>query len=154
MKRISIAALSLAAILAVACGGSEKKADGGAGGAAGKPLVIAFDTSPTNLDARVGADQASGRVFDLIYAGLVKFTPESGHAPDLAEKWEIAPDGKTMTFHLRPNLKFQDGRPLTAKDVEYTYTSMMAEAFNSPKKSGYSTVESFQATDDSTFVIR
>ncbi len=120
MRRISIAALSLAAMLALACGGgSEKKAGGGA---AEKALVIAFDTSPTNLDARVGSDQASGRVFDLIYAGLVKFTPESGHAPDLAEAWEVSPDGKTMTFHLRPNVKFQDGRPLTAKDVEYTYT--------------------------------
>lgn len=151
MRRISIAALSLAAMLALACGGgSEKKAGGGA---AEKALVIAFDTSPTNLDARVGSDQASGRVFDLIYAGLVKFTPESGHAPDLAEAWEVSPDGKTMTFHLRPNVKFQDGRPLTAKDVEYTYTSLMADAFNSPKKSGYSTVESFQAVDDRTFVI-
>ncbi len=154
MKRISIAALALAAAFAVACGGGSETKEAGGAAPGDKPLVIAFDTSPTNLDARVGADQASGRVFDLIYASLVKFTPESGHAPDLAERWEVAPDGRTMTFHLRPNLKFQDGRPLTAKDVEYTYTSMMAEAFNSPKKSGYATVESFQAVDDRTFVIR
>jgi peptide/nickel transport system substrate-binding protein len=153
MKRFSIAAAALAAALTIACGGGSEKSAGGAGDTAGKPLVIAFDTSPTNLDARVGADQASGRVFDLVYAGLVKFTPESGHAPDLAEKWEIAPDGKTLTFHLRPNLKFQDGRPLTAKDVEFTYTSMMAESFNSPKKSGYASVASFKAVDDRTFVI-
>jgi peptide/nickel transport system substrate-binding protein len=153
MKRISIAALSLAAMFAFACGGSERGAGAGAA-AADKPLVVAFDTSPTNLDARVGNDQASGRVFDLIYAGLVKFTPESGHAPDVAERWEVAEDGRTMTFHLRPNLTFQDGRPLTAKDVQYTYTSLMEDAFNSPKKSGYSSVASFEAPDDRTFIIR
>lgn len=151
MKRLVLACLAVAALVPLACGKSEQPAGGGGGE---KELVIVFDTSPTNLDSRVGNDQGSGRVFDLIYAGLVKFTPESDHAPDLAERWEIAEDKMSITFHLRPNLTFQDGRPLTARDVEYTYTSLMDDAFNSPKKSGYASVESFEAVDDRTFVIR
>lgn len=150
MKRLLMTAATMLALFPVACGDREQRT----GDAAARPMVIAFDTAPTHLDSRIGNDQASGRIFDLIYAGLVKFTVDSGHAPDLAERWEVSEDGRTITFHLRPNLTFQDGRPLTAKDVEYTYESLMADEFNSPKKSGYAAVESFEAPDDRTFVIR
>lgn len=149
MKRGLMAIVTLFAALALACGGSEQQTGSEGSG----EMVIAFDTAPTNLDSRIGNDQASGRIFDLVYAGLVKFTPESGHAPDLAERWEVSEDGRTITFHLRPNLTFQDGRPLTARDVQHTYASLMDEEFNSPKKSGYATVASFEAVDDRTFVI-
>ena len=109
-KRISIlTALMMAATLTMACGGRGERATNGGGG--GRELVIALDNAPTHLDSRVGNDSASGRLMDLIYAGLVKFTPEAGHAPDLAERWEINEEEKTITFHLRPNLTFQDGRP-------------------------------------------
>ncbi|HVR43035.1 MAG TPA: ABC transporter substrate-binding protein [Thermoanaerobaculia bacterium] len=151
MHRITFRGLGLAALLlAVACGGTESRT----GAAEGRELVIAFDTSPTHLDSRIGNDQGSGRVFDLVYAGLVKFTTESDHAPDLAERWDVAEDGMTITFHLRPHLTFQDGRPLTARDVLYTYESLMADELNSPKKSGYASVAAFEAPDDRTFVIR
>jgi peptide/nickel transport system substrate-binding protein len=153
-KRISIlAALLMVATLMMACGGrGERATRGGAGG--GRELVIALDNAPTHLDSRVGNDSASGRLMDLIYAGLVKFTPEAGHDPDLAERWEISEEQRTITFHLRPNLTFQDGRPLTARDVLFTYQSLMAEDFDSPKKSGYTSVTAFEAPDDRTFVIR
>lgn len=147
------AAVVVSVVLVLACGGREGGGGSAGGGRGGNDLVIAFDNSPTNLDIRVGNDQVSGRIFDLAYAGLVKVTPNSDYAPDLAERWET-PDPKTIIFHMRPNLKFQDGRPLTAKDVEFTYKSMMAENFDSPKKSGYATVASFEAPDDKTFIIR
>lgn len=149
-KRLSIlAALVLAATLMMACGGRSERATGG-----GRDLVIALDNAPTHLDSRVGNDSASGRLMDLIYAGLVKFNPQAGHDPDLAERWEISEETKSITFHLRPNLTFQDGRALTARDVLFTYQSLMAEEFDSPKKSGYTAVTAFEAPDDRTFVIR
>ncbi len=150
MKQTFLVMTLFAALVAAGCGGGERQA----APAGERELVIAFDTAPTNLDARVGNDQASGRIFDLIYAGLVRFTPQADHAPDVAERWEVSEDGLTLTFHLRPNLTFHDGRPLTAQDVLYTYESLMAEDFNSPKKSGYASVASFEAPDDRTFVIR
>ncbi|MGA7613909.1 MAG: ABC transporter substrate-binding protein [Thermoanaerobaculia bacterium] len=144
-------ALALPFFLFACGGGGGGENPTGAGG--GKELVIAFETSPTNLDSRVGNDQASGRVFDLIYSGLIKVTPDSNYAPDLAESWET-PDNKTIVFHLRPNLKFQNGQPLTAKDVKWTYDSLMAENFVTSKKSGYATVDHIEAPDARTVIFK
>lgn len=154
MRRMNGAlVLSMMVVLSAACGGAEKKNGGGGGADGNKSLVIAADTSPTNLDVRVGADQGSGRIYDLVYGGLVQISTKGDYLPDVAERWET-PDDKTIIFHLRPNVKFQDGRPLTSKDVKWTFESMLAEDFKSPKKSGYATVASFEAPDDTTFIIR
>ena len=136
--------------LLVACGGGEKKA----GGAADKnTLVIALKSSPTNLDSRVGADNASGRLFDLVYSGLVRVTPNFDYAPDVAEKWET-PDDKTIVFHLNPNAKFHNGQPVTAKDVKWTYDSMMDPNFVTSKRSGYAAVDHIEAPDDHTVIFK
>ena len=141
----------LAALLILSgCGGERRT---GGGGDSQRDLVIAFDSSPTNLDVRVGNSQVDGRIYDLVYSGLARFTATAEHEPDLAERWE-QPDPNTLVFHLRPNLKFHDGRPLTARDVEFTYESMMAEGFSTVKKSGYASVASFDAPDDQTFIIK
>ncbi|HEV7919996.1 MAG TPA: ABC transporter substrate-binding protein [Thermoanaerobaculia bacterium] len=137
----------------VACGGGEKKGGGGAGGAK-DTLVIEFKSSPTNLDSRVGNDNASGRVADLIHSGLVKITPQNDYAPDVAQSWETTPDAKTVTFHLNPNAKFQNGQPLKAADVKWTYESLMDPNFTSSKKSGYSAVDHIEAPDDHTVIFR
>jgi len=133
-----------------ACGGSgEKKTSGGA---ADGRLVIGLKSSPTNLDPRVGNDNASGRIADLCCSGLIKVTPEMDYAPDVAERWET-PDDKTIIFHLNPAAKFQDGRPVTAQDVKWTYDSLMAESFITSKKSGYSAVQSIEAPDAKTVIF-
>jgi peptide/nickel transport system substrate-binding protein len=143
----------LCAVLLAACGGGEKKGGGAAGGPDKNTLVIVFDGSPTNLDPRVGTDTYSGRIWDMTASGVVKITPTGEFTGDAAANWD-APDDKTLIFHLRPNLKFQDGRPATAKDLKFTFDSMLAPNFSSPKKSGYSAVSSFEAPDDNTFVIK
>lgn len=147
---VMVAAVSSAVMLA-ACGGGEKKNGGASGGDANR-LVIGLKSSPTNLDPRVGNDNASGRIFDLCCRGLVRVTPEMDYAPDLADRWET-PDDRTVIFHLNPNAKFQDGKPVTAQDVKWTYDSIMAEGFVSSKKSGYSAVESIEAQDAHTVVF-
>jgi peptide/nickel transport system substrate-binding protein len=146
-------AIATTVALLAACGGGEKKSGGGGGGKDGNELVIAFDGSPTNLDPRVGTDSYSGRVWDMTSSGLIKLTPNGDFTGDIAERWET-PDDKTIIFHLKPNAKFQDGRPVTARDFKYTFESMLAENFNSAKKSGYASVAAFEAPDDKTFVIR
>lgn len=153
MKQRDFQAVAIAcAILLAACGGSEKKAGGG-GNAGSQGLIIAFDGSPTNLDPRIGTDTYSGRIWDMTASGLVKLTPNGDFTGDLAETWET-PDDKTIVFHLRPNAKFQDGRPVTSRDLKFTFESMITEGFNSPKRSGYTAVQSFEAPDDKTFIIR
>ncbi len=151
-KQTSVVLITFLLTLAGCGGGSERKA-GATKGDASNALVIVFSNSPTNLDSRVGNDDASGRVFDLIYSGLVKLTPGSDYAPDIAEKWET-PDDRTIIFHLRPNIKFQDGRPLTSKDVKWTYDSLMAASFETSKKSGYAAVDKIEAPDPNTVIFR
>ncbi|MEW6404417.1 MAG: peptide ABC transporter substrate-binding protein [Chloroflexota bacterium] len=57
----------------------------------------------------------------LTFSGLVSFDPHLNLTPDLAETWDVSPDGTVYTFHLRQNAKFHDGRPVTAQDVVYSW---------------------------------
>ena len=138
--------------LIIGCGG-EKRGAGGGGGTSKDTLVIALLAAPTNLDSRVGADNASGRMFDLIYSGLIKVTPDYNYAPDIAQKWET-PDDKTIIFHLNPNAKFQNGQPVKAADVKWTYDSMMDPNFVTSKRSGYAAVDHIEAPDDHTVIFK
>ncbi len=137
--------------LLIGCGGEKKGVAGG--GAAKDTLVIGLMTSPTNLDSRVGNDNASGRMFDLIHSGLIKVTPNMDYAPDVAEKWET-PDDKTIVFHLNPNAKFQNGQPVKASDVKWTYDSMMDPNFVTSKRSGYAAVDHIEAPDEHTVIFK
>ncbi len=57
----------------------------------------------------------------LAFSGLVAFDPRLNLVPDLAESWKVSPDGMTYTFQIRQNARFQDGRPVTAQDVIYSW---------------------------------
>lgn len=152
MKHSRLMVLAAAIAILSACGGGEN--GGGAGGAGGDQsrLVVGLKSSPTNLDPRVGNDNASGRIHDLCCRGLIRVTPEMDYAPDVADRWET-PDDRTIIFHLNPNAKFQDGRPVTAQDVKWTYDSTMSDAFVTSKKSGYSAVQSIEAPDAKTVIF-
>jgi peptide/nickel transport system substrate-binding protein len=139
----------MSVVLLLACGGGEKKS----GADQSKTLVIAVMSSPTNLDSRVGADNVSSRMFDLVYSGLIKVTPNFDYAPDLATKWET-PDDKTIVFHLNPNAKFHNGQPVKATDVKWTYESMMNPTFVTSKRSGYASVDHIETPDEQTVIFK
>jgi len=139
---------SLAVVLLVACGGEKK-----GGGAGAKTLIVAVMSSPTNLDSSVGADNVSSRMFDLVYSGLIKVTPNFDYAPDLATKWET-PDDKTIIFHLNPNAKFHNGQPVKASDVKWTYESLMNPTFVTSKRSGYAAVDHIETPDQQTVIFK
>jgi len=61
---------------------------------------------------------------DLIYDALIGFDDTLAVVPELAESWEVSEDNLTITFKLRENAVFHDGHPVTAEDVEFTFTSM------------------------------
>jgi peptide/nickel transport system substrate-binding protein len=149
MKLRQLFVIFAVAVMA-SCGGGKEKAGGAAGE---KKLVIALMSSPTNLDVRVGNDNVSGRMFDLVYGGLVKVTPNFDYAPDVAEKWET-PDDKTIIFHLNPNAKFQNGQPVKASDVKWTFESVLDPNFTSSKKSGYATVDRIETPDERTVIFK
>lgn len=76
---------------------------------------------PPTLDPANTSDVDSATYIVEVYSGLVGFDKDLKLVPDLAEKWEVSPDGKSYTFTLRQDAKFHDGRPVTAQDFKYTF---------------------------------
>lgn len=60
-----------------------------------------------------------------LYDGLTNVDPKGNLVPELAEKWEVAPDGMSVVFHLRADAKFQDGSPVQAEDVVYSVDRLL-----------------------------
>jgi oligopeptide transport system substrate-binding protein len=82
-------------------------------------LVLAGgeSTNPRSIDPATTHGSGDKRVF----SGLVSFDPRLNLTPDLAESWDVSPDGTVYTFHLRQNAKFHDGRSVVAQDVVYSW---------------------------------
>jgi peptide/nickel transport system substrate-binding protein len=118
-------------------------------------LTIGTEANPTNLDPRKATDVASARVTQLVFSSLLQKDPQSNLVPDLALRWE-QPDDKTYLFYLRQGVKFHDGSPLTARDVKYTFESVLDPALKSPRKGSYEQLERIELLDDYTikFVLK
>ena len=69
----------------------------------------------------LASDSASFDITGLIYNGLIKYDKDILLQGDLAARWEISDDNLRIRFFLRPGVRWQDGAPLTTRDVEYTY---------------------------------
>ena len=85
---------------------------------------MVIESSPTNLDPRVGVDAQSERIDSLIFDYLLSRGDNLNVAPGLAERWEV-PDPLTYVFHLHHGVRFHDGRPLTSRDVKWTFDSLL-----------------------------
>ncbi len=115
-------------------------------------LVMVIESSPTNLDPRIGIDAWSERIDELIFDALVHRDEHFNLQPWLAESWEI-PDPLTYVFHLRRGVRFHDGRPLTARDVKWTFDSILNGTFRSPKTGTFRFVDHIDAPDDGTVIF-
>jgi len=116
-------------------------------------LVMIIESSPTNLDPRVGLDGQSERIDELIFDALLTRDEHLSVQPGLAERWE-SPDTLTYIFHLRHGVTFHDGRPLTSRDVKWTFDSLLSGKIRSSKAAVYRFVDHIEAPDDSTVVFR
>ena len=83
----------------------------------------------------MAGDSSSAGIIDQLFSGLVELTPEMDVVPDLAHSWEVSEDGRRFTFHLRDNLHWSDGAPLTARDFEYAWKRALDPATRSPNAS-------------------
>ena len=137
--------LALAALLALAgCHSAPRDP---------RTVVFLIESSPANLDPRIGTDAQSQRIGALLFDGLVAHDASFQFTPALAERWE-QPNPITFVFHLRGGVRFHDGRLLTARDVAWTIDSMRTGAVISPRAAAYASVDTIEARDDRTVVFR
>ncbi len=143
-NRLILGALGVAAALIIALAIVLIVVAGGGGGKSGPPQASGTPPStktaekrgsgpassgalrlrgpdPLFLDPAVAQDADSAEYIVEIYSGLVRLDKDLKVQPDIAENWDASPDGKTYTFHLRRDAAFQDGRPVTAADVKYSF---------------------------------
>ena len=116
-------------------------------------LTFLIESNPTNLDPRYATDGQSQHIDALLFSSLLERDEQMNLHGDLAESWEL-PDPLTYIFHLRRNVKFHDGRPLTAQDVKATFDYILNPANRSPKRGAFRMVTSIEAPDPATVIFR
>lgn len=109
------------------------------------------------LDPHRATSTADKGVASQMFDGLVRFPPGSADPqalePDLAERWEVSPDGKTWTFHLRKGVQFHGGYgEMTAEDVVYSL-QRAADPKRSSFASTFNGIDRVEAVDDYTVRI-
>jgi oligopeptide transport system substrate-binding protein len=97
-------------------------------------MVLRHGTAadPPSLDPNLGGAGLAGPIVSDLFVGLLARDRDSRPVPASAQSWSISPDGRTYTFKLRPELRWSDGRPLTADDFVYSYRRLMTPATGSP----------------------
>jgi ABC-type transport system substrate-binding protein len=141
---------------------------GGDAAPARRTLIDSRDNyDPRSLDPALSTDVPTGRAVGYVFDGLTRFTPAAQVEPGLAERWEVTPDGRTYTFHLRRSVTFHDGSTFVARDVvssweraldpktkssasEFLYPIKGARDFRAQKAT---TIAGLAVRDDSTVVV-
>jgi len=131
-------------------------------------LIVANEFGPNSLDIQtLGANRPAYGVSWLVYDRLMTYgkkTLSDGRViydrnklePELAESWQIAPDGNSVTFKLRKNAKFHDGTPVTAKDVKWSFDRAVSVGGFATFQMGAGSLEKpeqFVVVDDHTFRV-
>ena len=89
-------------------------------------------TSPTTLDPTMAEDARSAAKISELFSGLVEQRLDLEVVPDLAQSWEVLEGGKRYVFHLREDVLWSDGRPVTAGDFEYAWKRVLDPVLGMP----------------------
>ncbi|MBX5450604.1 MAG: peptide ABC transporter substrate-binding protein, partial [Thermogemmatispora sp.] len=126
-QRVSMAGLagllSLLVILLGACGGNAGNTTAARKAPPSQQVFVEPERGISDLstfDPAQAFDVPSVTAIQMVFTGLVSLDKDLVVRPQLASSWTVSPNGLTWTFHLKPNLKFSDGTPLTSMDVAYS----------------------------------
>ncbi|MEI6279818.1 MAG: peptide ABC transporter substrate-binding protein [Verrucomicrobiae bacterium] len=153
------AAAIVCMVFLAGCDARQRRAD----------LVFINGAEPETLDPAIITGQPEGRIVNALFEGLCAYDEDGRAVPGVAESWDISPDGRTYEFHIRPDAKWSDGRPVTANDflsswkraltpatgAQYNYQLFPiknARAFAEGGAAGFSDVGA-KAPDDRTLVV-
>lgn len=119
------------------------------GGAQATTLRVGIQDDPDALDPALSGTYTGRFVFASFCDKLVDIAPDLKIVPQLAESWEWAPDGRSITFHLRRGVSFQDGTPFDAEAVRFNVERMKTMP-DSKRKAELAPVASVEAIDPAT----
>ncbi len=119
----------------------------------GGEITIGHSSKPDIINPILTSETISVSLMNLLFSRLVRLDGTQQPIPDLAKYWEISKDGLVWTFFIREDVKFHDGHPLTAHDVEFTYKSIMDPKNKSPVAAWYNLVKEIETEGDYIFRI-
>ncbi len=115
----------------------------------GGDIVITYKDDVATLDPAIGYDWQNWSMIKSIFDGLMDYVPGTTELrPGLAESYEISEDGQTFTFHLRPGVKFHNGREMTAEDVKYSLDRVTNPETQSPGAGFFGSIQGYDAMAD------
>ena len=165
--RLSLPLLLLAVLALSACRKRETPVEIGN---REQTFHIGNGAEPRDLDPHTATSVTESNILGALFEGLVTFAPDGKTIlPGSAERWEVSPDGKVYTFHLRAGLKWSNGDPLTSEDFLYSFRRIIepklasemavyanwvvgAQDYNEGKTTDLAAV-GFRAPDAQTFEI-
>ncbi len=157
MQNIKLFILSLVILASVACSPAPQNNNGSHQAekppAYGDILVRGDIGDASNLIPILASDASSHAVAGMVFNGLVKYDKNMNIVGDLAESWDISPNGLVITFKLRKNVRWHDGKPFTAADVLYTYQVTIDPKTPTAYSGDFLKVKKAEALDDYTFRV-
>ena len=119
----------------------------------GGTLVDALSGEPSGLIAMIAGESSASAIASNIFNSLLKYDKNLELTGELAQSWEVSADQKSITFHLKPNLKWADGQPLTSADVLFTWQTVTDDHTRSPYGADYKLVKKAETPDPNTFKV-
>jgi peptide/nickel transport system substrate-binding protein len=119
----------------------------------GGTIIDAMAGEPSGLIPMIAGESAASAIASHIFNSLLKYDRKLELEGELAESWQISKDQKTITFHLKPNLKWADGVPLTSDDVLFTWKLVTDDKTRTPYGADYKLVIKAEAPDAQTFRV-
>lgn len=126
----------------------------------GGTIKIAIYQEPANLNPFLNTQTVGAVVRNAIFEGLVRTSEKGEYVASLAtevpttQNGGVSADGKTVTYKLRKDVKWHDGKPFTAADVKFTYDVVMDASNPVTSRTGYRDLESVTVKDESTVELK
>ncbi len=149
----------MAAIVALCASAACTHVSRGPQSGSANTLTVAIQKEPIALNPLLLEGISAYTFSELLYTYLTNYDSSGHTVPDLArevpspQNGDVSPDGKRLTFHLRRTVRWQDGTPVTSRDVVFTYHAVMSPSNNVPERIGYDEIASIAAPDPYTVVI-
>jgi len=119
----------------------------------GGTLIDAMTGEPSGLIAMIAGESAASAIAGNIFNSLLKYDKNLELTGELAQSWEVSSDQRTVTFHLKPNLKWADNEALTSDDVLFTWQKVTDEKTRTPYGSDFKLVTKAETPDINTFRV-